>query len=92
MDEASATPAIAARVAKNLTRMREKAGLSQAALEDRADLDEGRLAALEQGEDLPDHNEIWKIAGAVGVDPGSIFDGIRWEPPAEGGDGYTVDG
>jgi transcriptional regulator with XRE-family HTH domain len=91
MDEAEATPAITARVAKNLIRMRESAGFDRATLEDRAILDEGRVARLEAAEDLPDHNEIWKIAGALGVDPGKIYEGITWMPPVDGGPGFEVD-
>jgi transcriptional regulator with XRE-family HTH domain len=91
MDEATATPAIKARVAKNLTSLREAAGLDPATLDDRAELDEGRVVELERGDGLPDHNEMWKIAGALGVGVGEFFDGIRWTPPVDGGDGYEID-
>ncbi len=54
---------------------------------DRDDLD--RILSCEVEADLGD---IYLLAGALGVDPGRLFDGLRWTPPAAGGSGYETAG
>jgi transcriptional regulator with XRE-family HTH domain len=47
---------------------RSKAGLTQAELAQRADLDETVLSALEQGQHKPASDELSRLAQALGVD------------------------
>ncbi|HEY0277324.1 MAG TPA: hypothetical protein VGC32_03555 [Solirubrobacterales bacterium] len=34
---------------------------------------------------------VYLLVGALGVDPGDLFSGTSWVPPADGGSGYEVD-
>jgi len=47
---------------------RIKAGLTQAELAKRADLDEATIKALEQGQYKPESSELSRVAEALGVD------------------------
>ena len=47
---------------------RSKAGLTQAELAERADLEEAVLSALEQGQYKPAPDELSRLAEALGVD------------------------
>ncbi len=40
----------------------------------------GRCSHLEHGTRLPRIDTLAKLAGALEVDPGELFDGIKWEP------------
>jgi transcriptional regulator with XRE-family HTH domain len=80
-----------ARFSANLVRVRTEAGLDQAALERRAELDKGAVSRLEEGEELPGAEELMRLGGALGLDPGVFYEGIRWTPPGYGGAGYEVD-
>jgi transcriptional regulator with XRE-family HTH domain len=84
-------PEIAEKFQKNLIRLREEAGLDRAELEERAGLDEGRVARFEDGEELPGTEDNFRLGGALGVDPGLLFAGFRWSPPADGGNGFELD-
>jgi transcriptional regulator with XRE-family HTH domain len=84
-------PEIAERFQKNLIRLRLGTGFDQVALEQRADLDEGLVSRLEEGVELPNTEDLMRLGGALGVDPGVFFDGIKWTSPADGGAGYEVD-
>ena len=54
-------------LAKAVQELREKAGLSQAALAERADLPTAALAALESGESDPAWGDARRLAAALGV-------------------------
>jgi transcriptional regulator with XRE-family HTH domain len=47
---------------------RTKAGMTQAELASRADLDEATIVALEQGQYRPKSHELSRLAEALGVD------------------------
>ena len=47
---------------------RAKAGMTQAELASRADLDEATIVALEQGQYRPESHELSRLAEVLGVD------------------------
>ena len=63
----------------NLARHRHKAGLSQEELADRASLHRTEISPLETGIRLARIDTVVKLAGALGVHPGDLFDGLVWE-------------
>jgi transcriptional regulator with XRE-family HTH domain len=66
------------RFAANLERLRRRDGLSVERLAARAQL-EGILRT----ENDADYTTIALLAGALGVEPGELFRGIRWIPPGD---------
>lgn len=64
----------------NLVRARKRAGLSQEAAALRASLHRTEISLLERGERTPRIDTAIKVAGAVGVSPAELFEGIVWEP------------
>lgn len=62
-----------------LRRLREEAGLTQRALERRADLSKRRLSHLEPGERVPSGHELRRICQALGVSFEALVEATRWE-------------
>lgn len=73
-------------VGRNLLRQRKHAGLSQEEAAIRASLHRTEIGLLERGERLPRVDTLVKLAGALGIMPSDLLDGITWEP------GYTQRG
>lgn len=71
---------IAERFGKNLNRARKRAGISQEEAAVRASLHRTEIGLLERGERLPRIDTAIKLAGAVGVDPADLLEGISWKP------------
>jgi len=71
---------IAKQFGANLLRARKRAGLSQEETAMRASLHRTEIGLLERGERTPRIDTAAKLAGAVGVAPGDLFDGIAWKP------------
>ena len=71
---------------QNLTRLRERAGLSQEGAADRAGLHRTHVVMIEAGQRLPRLDTIVKLSGAVGVEPCELLVGLAWEleVPKEG--------
>lgn len=46
----------------------------------RASLHRTEIGLLERGGRLPRVDTLAKLAGALGVEPGALFDGITWTP------------
>ncbi|HXS46456.1 MAG TPA: helix-turn-helix transcriptional regulator [Solirubrobacterales bacterium] len=67
-------------VGKNLLRSRERANLSQEELALRASLHRTEIGLLERGERLPRVDTLVKLAGALGVSPCVLLEGVTWEP------------
>lgn len=65
---------------KNLSRCRKRAGLSQEELAVRASLHRTEIGLLERGERLPRIDTAIKLAGALGVPPAELIEGIDWSP------------
>jgi transcriptional regulator with XRE-family HTH domain len=64
----------------NLARLRERSGVTQEELSFRASLHRTEIGLLERGGRLPRIDTLAKLAGALGVPPSSLLDGIAWEP------------
>lgn len=71
---------VAALFGANLSRLRERAGITQEELAFRASLHRTEIGLLERGGRIPKIDTLAKLAGALEVEPGELFNGIRWEP------------
>jgi transcriptional regulator with XRE-family HTH domain len=80
MGESLGVLAASGRFAANLKRLRLAAGLSQEELGFRADIHRTQTSFIEGGHRLPRLDTLVKLAGALGVTPNDLLDGITWEP------------
>ncbi len=71
---------VAERFGENLARCRERAELSQEELGIRASLHRTEISQLERGLRIARIDTLVKLAGALGVDPAALLDGIAWTP------------
>jgi transcriptional regulator with XRE-family HTH domain len=71
---------ISERFAENLARHRQERGLSQEELAARADIHRTQISLIEGGKRMPRLDTLVKLAGALGVEPGDLLEGIVWEP------------
>jgi transcriptional regulator with XRE-family HTH domain len=71
---------IAQRFGANFARARERAGISQEEVGFRASLHRTEVGQLERGVRLARIDTLVKLAGALAVPPGSLLDGMDWEP------------
>jgi transcriptional regulator with XRE-family HTH domain len=71
---------VAQQFGANLRRLRKRAGLSQEETAVRASLHRTAVGQLERAERVARADTIAKLAGALEVDPGALFEGIVWEP------------
>jgi transcriptional regulator with XRE-family HTH domain len=70
---------LTARFGQNLRRCRKQAGLSQEAVAIRASLHRTEIGLLERGERMPRIDTCIRLAGAVGMEPVALLDGIAWQ-------------
>jgi transcriptional regulator with XRE-family HTH domain len=78
-------PDVAKRFAENLSHYREQAGLTQEELASRAEIHRTQIGALLSGKQLPRLDTIVKLAGALGVAPADLVEGMTFEPAAQRG-------
>ncbi|HEX8688609.1 MAG TPA: helix-turn-helix transcriptional regulator [Solirubrobacterales bacterium] len=78
------TEALKARFARNLTRCREEADVSQEELGFRASLHRTEISLLERGERIPRVDTAVRLAGSLGVPLDDLAVGLEWKP------GYTI--
>ncbi|HVY78573.1 MAG TPA: helix-turn-helix transcriptional regulator [Solirubrobacterales bacterium] len=71
---------IAALFGENLAHCRERAELSQEELGIRAELHRTEISQLERGLRVARIDTLVKLAGALGIDPAELIEGIRWTP------------
>lgn len=71
---------VAEQFGKNLVRCRRAADLSQEETAVRASLHRTEISQIERGLRIPRVDTVAKLAGALEVQPGEFFDGIKWEP------------
>lgn len=64
----------------NVRRHRKLADLSQGELATRASLHLTAVGMIERGTRLPRVDTVAKLAGALEVEPGELFEGIVWKP------------
>ena len=70
----------AERVGRNIRRIRRAADLSQVGVAERAGVHRTLLPGYEWGEREPRVGTLLRLAGALGVEPAVLLDGVRWEP------------
>jgi transcriptional regulator with XRE-family HTH domain len=73
---------VARAIGANILRLREDLGLSQGEVGNLAGLHSTAIGMFERGERSPGAYALVKVAGALGVAPGQLFEGIAWEPPS----------
>jgi transcriptional regulator with XRE-family HTH domain len=73
---------VARAIGANMLRLREDLGLSQGEVGFRAGLHSTAISLFERGERSPGAYALVKVAGALGIAPGELFEGITWEPPS----------
>lgn len=71
---------IAARFGDNLARQRKLADMSQDETAFRAGVHRTEVSQLERGLRVARADTIAKLAAALEIDPGELFEGIVWEP------------
>jgi transcriptional regulator with XRE-family HTH domain len=79
------------RFGANVDALRQSRGMSVEALAERSQLGPEDLAGILNGEAEANANSVYLLAGALGVDPGDLFNGMSWAPPADGGSGHAFD-
>jgi transcriptional regulator with XRE-family HTH domain len=79
-------------LAGTVERLRRERGYSPDRLAARSMIGRDGLDRILNSEVEADFSDIYLLAGALGVDPGRLFDGIGWTPPAAGGSGYETTG
>ena len=80
---------IAKTFGENLSRAREKAGLSQEELGLHADLHRTEISQLERGLRVPRIDTLVKLATCLDVTPEVLLDGIKWQPARLVGGGFA---
>jgi transcriptional regulator with XRE-family HTH domain len=71
---------VAAQFSRNLVCLRKRARLSQEEVGLRASLHRTEISQLERGLRVARIDTLVKLAGALGVTPGELLDGIAWRP------------
>jgi transcriptional regulator with XRE-family HTH domain len=71
---------VAKQFGANLSRLREQSGITQEDLAFRASLHRTEIGLLERGGRIPKIDTLAKLAGALEVEPGQLFEGIVWQP------------
>lgn len=71
---------LSARFGRNLSRHRDRVGISQEELGMRAELHRTAVGQLERGERTARVDTLIKLAGSLGIRPESLLEGLNWEP------------
>jgi transcriptional regulator with XRE-family HTH domain len=79
------------RFAANVERLRGQRGYSLDQLAARSQMGMKELEAVLHGESEARVDSILRLAGALDVSPGKLYEGVAWIPDGEGGGQYRVD-
>ncbi len=71
---------VAKQFGANLARIRKRADMSQEEVSFRASVHRTEVSQLERGLRVARVDTVAKLAAALEVDPGELFQGIVWEP------------
>jgi len=74
---------IAARYGLNLRRERQRVGLTQARVADRAGVRRPAVSLLEAGRQAPTVELTFRLGGALGVHPAVLLNGMSWDPETD---------
>jgi transcriptional regulator with XRE-family HTH domain len=78
--------------ARRLAQMQQDRALSTSTLAERAGIERADLDRILHGEGPIPTDAVFLLAGALGVEPGRLLEGIAWIPDGEGGGSYkTID-
>jgi transcriptional regulator with XRE-family HTH domain len=72
---------VAERFALNLARCKREKGMSLTEIAERAEIHRTHLGLLLRGKRLIRIDTVVKLAGALGVPPNALLEGVRWRPP-----------
>jgi transcriptional regulator with XRE-family HTH domain len=72
--------AVAERLAENLSHRQAASGLTQEELATRANIHRTQVSELLHGKQVPRVDTLVKLAGALGVEPADLLEGISFEP------------
>jgi transcriptional regulator with XRE-family HTH domain len=86
----AADPQPMRQLAANLRRAIARRGLLPADVAACAGIDLAKLHAILRGERVVRLDTLVRLAGALGVAPENLLDGIRWIPDGEGGGRYEA--
>lgn len=75
----------------NLKRLRAASGLSQEDLSIRASLSRSHVGKLENTDGLPEIDTVYKLAGALGVEPRELLPSVYWRPGEPGKDSLVTE-
>jgi transcriptional regulator with XRE-family HTH domain len=76
--------------ASNLYRLMGLRGLSSASLSGRAGIDLRRLTAFREGREEATAEDLLRLAGALGIEPGELLAGVAWIPDEKGDGEYRA--
>jgi transcriptional regulator with XRE-family HTH domain len=76
---------VAQRFAENLAHCLRQVGYSQEKLAQLAEMHRTQVSELLRGRQVPRLDSVIRLSGALGVEPGELLDGIRFEPAAQTG-------
>jgi transcriptional regulator with XRE-family HTH domain len=79
------------RFAANVERLRRQHAYSVDQLAERSRIGRERLEAILRGEAEADVEAVYRLAGALGVEPGELHEGVRWIPDGEGAGEFRID-
>ncbi|MBS1677920.1 MAG: helix-turn-helix transcriptional regulator [Actinobacteria bacterium] len=74
------TRLVAELVGRRIRRPRRDQELSQETIAWRAEIHRTQITLIEHGERLPRIDTLVKLAGAIGMSPCDLLDGLLWEP------------
>jgi len=80
------------RFAANVERLCRQHGYSMDQLVERSQIGRDELDAILRGEAGADVDSIYRLAGALEVTPGELYEGVAWVPDGEGGGEFRIDG
>ena len=78
-------------IGPNVRRWREQRGLSQEELAEAADIHRTQVGLVERGEREPGAGNIARLAGALGIPPGALFEGFEFIPGRPGAGSFSYE-
>lgn len=79
------------RFAANVERLRRQHDYSFEQLAERSRIGTEELEAILRGEAEASVEAVYRLAGALDVEPGQLHEGVAWIPDGEGGGEFRVD-
>ncbi|HEY2056425.1 MAG TPA: helix-turn-helix transcriptional regulator [Solirubrobacterales bacterium] len=77
-------------LASNLERLMRSRGLSSDALAAKSGIDPLRLRDFLKGREEATAEDLLRLAGAFGIEPGQLLTGVAWIPDEQGGGEYRT--